>query len=78
MDRVFVGTVLGHEGGFTMRLQAKGYGNAVAGIGAWNLEGTWVIIGGTGGLAGLHGQGTWSHTAGIPGLQYEGQVHFDP
>jgi len=77
MDRVFESaTVLGQTGGMTMRLQAKGYGNSATL--AWDLEGTWVIISGTGDLSGLHGQGTWWHTSGIPGLQYEGQVHFDP
>jgi hypothetical protein len=77
MDRVFESaTVLGKTGGMTMRLQAKGYGNSATL--AWDLEGTWVIIGGTGDLSGLHGQGTWWHTSGIPGLRYEGQVHIDP
>lgn len=79
IDRVFTSaTVLGHTGGLTMRLQATGYGNPFAGISAYDLQGTWVIIGGTGDLAGVHGQGTWWHTKGVSGLQYEGQVHFDP
>ena len=79
MDRVFTGTVLGVSGSFTMRLQAKGYGNTMKGLSYWDLEGTWVIISGTGGLSGLHGQGTWWHSrTGFAGLEYEGQVHFDP
>jgi len=40
--------------------------------------GTWVIIGGTGDLANLHGQGTYSPTANPNVVNYEGQVHFDP
>ncbi len=79
MDRVFTGKVVGVSGGFTMRLQAKGYGNTLKGFAYFDLEGTWVIIKGTGGLAGLHGQGTWWHSrTGFTGLEYEGQVHFDP
>ncbi len=37
-------------------------------------EGHWVIIGGTGGLAGVHGHGTF-HGPSFS-LIYEGQVHF--
>lgn len=40
--------------------------------------GTWVIISGTGDLANLHGQGTWSPSANPNVMNYEGQVHFDP
>ena len=38
----------------------------------WN--GRWVIIGGTGGLADVHGHGTF--WGGSTDLDYEGQVHF--
>ncbi len=79
MERVFTGTVLGVPGGLTIRLEAKGYGNTLRGPACYDLEGTWVIISGTGGLANLHGQGTWWHSkTGFTGLEYEGQVHFDP
>jgi hypothetical protein len=36
----------------------------------------WVIISGTGELANLHGQGTF--TGSFPVWNYVGQVHFDP
>jgi hypothetical protein len=42
------------------------------------MEGTWVIISGTDGLANLNGQGTWYHALGMVGSDYTGQVHFDP
>ncbi len=38
--------------------------------------GNWVILGGSGELAGLHGQGTFT-TNGLA-LNYEGEIHFDP
>ena len=41
-------------------------------------DGIWVIISGTGELANLHGQGTFSSTGGFPQIAYEGQIHFDP
>ena len=39
--------------------------------------GSWVIIGGTGDLAGLHGHGT-ATPAGGGVVNYEGYIHFDP
>lgn len=65
--------VLGQTGGLTMKLVATGQGNTV-GTNNWELTGTWLITGGTGDLAGIHGQGTWWHTRNVPGLQYEGQI----
>jgi hypothetical protein len=41
-------------------------------------EGTWVIIGGTGELANLHGQGTTFDPPGPGPTTWTGQVHFDP
>lgn len=84
MVRHFEGTVkidgITYSGGFTMLLQATGTGNNQNPNQAatWTLEGTWTIIDGTGGLEGLHGQGSWWHHAGGTGLSYEGQVHIDP
>ena len=42
--------------------------------------GNWVIIGATGELANLHGQGTFTidYTVSPPIRQFSGQVHFDP
>ena len=50
-------------------------------VGKMATGGNWVIISSNGGLAGLHGQGTFtpSSTPSIPPLiDYEGQVHFAP
>lgn len=74
VDRKFTGSVLGEEGSFTMKLVATGYGRIGNPV---DLEGQWVITGGTEGLANLHGQGTW-HSLGVQLNAYEGQVHFDP
>ncbi len=77
--RVFTGTVLGVSGSLTMHFEAKGYGNLARGPTYYDLAGTWVIVSGTGGLANLHGQGTLFHAmTGFSGIEYEGQVHFDP
>ena len=75
IERKFTGTVLGIPGGFTMKLEAKGYGRL--GYTDLVLEGTWVIIHGTDGLENLHGQGTW-HSVTVQLNEYNGQVHFDP
>jgi hypothetical protein len=41
--------------------------------------GTWVIIGGTGDLANLRGQGKYTPSATSTYINiYEGQIHFDP
>ncbi len=41
---------------------------------------SWVVIGGTGELEGLHGQGTLAMTGAMMGkvANYEGTIHFDP
>ena len=84
MVRHFEGTVtidgIAYSGGFTMSLRATGTGNNQNPnqVNIWTLEGTWTIIDGTGGLEGLHGQGSWWHYPGIKGLAYEGQVHIEP
>jgi hypothetical protein len=61
-------TVMGKTGTLSIMLIGKTDG------------GTWVIIGGTGDLAGLHGQGTYSSTGALFGkvADYEGEIHFDP
>jgi len=74
VDRTFDGTVLGVPGTLTIHIEAKGWGRPG---GVVSIEGKWVIISGTGGLANLHGQGTWKGP--VSGwYDYEGQVHFEP
>jgi len=74
IERTFTGTVEGKPGTLTMHMEAKiGYPTVTYP----SLEGTWVIISGTGDLANLHGQGTWWNSPGQV-LVYEGQMHFDP
>ncbi len=72
---VFTGTVLDSDEG-TMEYQLTG--QIPPGGGEW--YGQWVILGGTGGLANVHGQGTWwgPGYGYDPDHWYEGQVHFDP
>jgi hypothetical protein len=57
-------TILGRSGSLTMELNIQG------------ATGHWVILSGTGELAGLHGKGTGSLLT-LP-YSYSGQVHFDP
>ena len=59
-------TVLGKSGGLTIKLR-------VAGSGA-NCQ--WTIMGGTGDLANVHGQGKASMDT--EPFEYTGHVHFDP
>jgi hypothetical protein len=74
VDRAFTGSVLGIAGSFAMTLDATGYGR----IGSPDvLDGTWIITSGAGGLANLHGQGTW-HSIGVQLNEYEGRVYFEP
>lgn len=76
-ESYFTGTVNGHEGEMTLRLS----GRRPDAFSEWTGE--WVILGGSGELATLHGQGVF-HGAGSPDfgelgeITYEGQVHFDP
>ena len=69
VDTFSEATVMGKTGGLTIRL------NMVVDV-TETYTGTWVIIGGTGELANLHGQGTVSGPKTAVG--YSGQVHFDP
>jgi hypothetical protein len=76
VDRTFTGTVNEASGTLTMHLKAKGSGTIG---GTVYMEGTWVIISGTDGLAKLHGQGTWKGPI-ISGttryFEYEGQLWY--
>ena len=72
----FEGTVQGQTG--TLEVLMVGSKEADT-----DWQGTWRILSGEGGLANLHGQGTW-WGAGAPGpevvgyIDYAGTVHFDP
>jgi hypothetical protein len=74
IERTFTGTVDGKIGSLNILLEAKFSRPTVT---YPSLEGTWVIISGTGELANLHGQGTWHNSPGQV-LVYDGQMHFDP
>ena len=73
IERTFTGTVENKVGTLTLHLEAKFTYPTVT---YPSLEGTWVIISGTGELVNLHGEGTWWNSAGQI-LVYEGQIHFD-
>jgi hypothetical protein len=66
----FTGTVDGTYSG-TLEMRIVGTSSDLS----W-WEGTWVILGGTGDLATLRGQGTWEGPAGS--LTYDGNYHFEP
>jgi hypothetical protein len=66
----FTGTVDGSRWG-TLEMRIVGTSSDLS----W-WEGTWVILGGTGDLATLRGQGTWEGPAGS--LTYDGNYHFEP
>jgi hypothetical protein len=73
IDRTIDATIGDKTGTIVMRLICKGSATTTGTA----LEGTWVIISATDGLAGLHGQGTWWNIP--PGkLGYEGQIKFSP
>jgi len=69
----FTGSVDGRFGTVTIKTNGKQDPGTVApGPGLWS--GHWVIVGGTGDLANLHGHGTFSGPSLF--LDYEGQYHF--
>ena len=70
----FTGEVDGRVGGLTMKATGKQDSTTCDPSGAiW--FGKWVILGGTGDLAGLHGNGAW--TGPSFDLDYTGKVHFN-
>lgn len=67
----FTGTVQGKSGTLIIQLVGKKPGTA-------DWYGQWVILSGTGELAGLHGRGVWwgpGFGAEGPDIYYTGQVH---
>ncbi len=69
----FTGSVDGQQGTLTIKTNGKqDPGTVQPGPGLW--FGRWVIVGGTGGLANLHGQGTF--TGPSLSLDYVGRYHF--
>jgi hypothetical protein len=70
----FTGEVAGRAGDLTMKFRGKQDSTTCNPSGAiW--YGTWVILGGTGELADLHGNGEWSGPSFD--LDYTGHIHFD-
>ncbi len=65
VDTISPATVMGKTGTLYFMLESGPGG------------GSWVIIGGTGDLAGLHGRGTTAPTGGGV-VNFEGEIHFDP
>lgn len=65
----FTGTVNGKSGSIMV--------NYVGQVNGTSIQGQFVLLGGTTGLLGLHGQGTFSGTAGMP-LSYTLDWHFSP
>lgn len=70
----FVGTVEGASGTMVVQFIGK-QTSAVCAPSAAEWSGTWTVIDGTGNLADVHGQGTW--TGPSFDLDYTGQIHFD-
>ncbi len=77
-DVTFTGTVNGSGPG-TASITSIAQGTMVSGGGGdVAFQGQFVIGNGTGGLAGLHGEGTVQHSPGSVGSTYSVLVHFDP
>jgi hypothetical protein len=73
----FNGTVLGRGGREDDTMVIMFVGKSPGDIFTWS--GTWRIIGGTGELANVHGQGVWGNAEDpTKGVHYEGQIHFNP
>jgi hypothetical protein len=69
-DVIFVGTVAGHKG--TLEQQFETTGNAVT------FQGQLQTLSGTGGLANLHGVGSFVGSSSTFAGTYTFQYHFDP
>lgn len=71
----FTGEVNGLEGGLTIKATGKEDSNTCDPSLEAIWSGKWVIVGGTGELADLHGTGTWTGPSFT--LEYTGKIHFD-
>ncbi len=67
---VFTGSVGGAEGTFIFEIDGT--------ISLPSIKGRWVVFGGTGGLAGIHGEGTFYFANAFGEGTYSGENHFDP
>ncbi|WP_062303900.1 hypothetical protein [Demequina subtropica] len=74
-DIYFTGDVMDQSGTLTMRFVGKMTSTNCGPAEGATWTGTWTIIDGGGGLADLHGHGTWTGPAYF--LDYAGKVHFD-
>ncbi len=72
-EGVMDGTVLGRSGQAVFYFDSKTDLNVTPA----QIVGVWTMSNGTGGLKGVHGQGSWVGVAGVGGT-YSGQIHFDP
>lgn len=72
-EGVFNGTVLGRSGQAVVRFDSK----SDLSVTPAQITGVWMMDRGTGGLEGVHGQGSWVGESGVGGT-YSGQIHFDP
>jgi hypothetical protein len=71
---IFTGEVEGRTGTMQIMFVGKSPGD----IFVWS--GTWRILGGTGDLANIHGNGAWasSEDPNLPGVHYWGKIKFAP
>lgn len=67
---IFTGSIIGSSGQASVLFESK------VDLATHIIDGVWKIGQGTGGLEGVHGQGTWGGVEGVGG-PLTGQIHFD-